>query len=272
MITLYTPKNDKLRKHIHSFAIFDVTEVPLSYWAFPQFGTSAVLLRGIEAKAEGAHLTFCETNQEHVQSFMLGRYLHPLLLTYHGTIREVSINFQPLGVNHFLQEPFGVRGVNETMLSLNQTEWLELTRLVYAETDADVQIELLEDFFLQKLNSQPLDGLEKAVDLIISDSEITIQELADVCAYSERNLSRSFNKYVGCSPLAFKRIAKFRTAVGKKFQSNSDFNLTQLCMESGYYDSSHFAREFKKLTDQSPRAFFRNISNVDGNSIPYQFL
>lgn len=272
MITLYTPKSDQLRAHIHSFAIFDVTEVPLSYLAFPQFGTSAVLLQGIEAKSEGAHLSFHETDQKHVQSFVLGRYLSPLLLTYHSPIREVSINFKPLGINHFLEEPFGVKGANQTMFSDSNPDWLALTDAVYAESDAERQVELLENFFLEQLRPQPFDGLEKAVDLIISDSEITIQELAEHCAYSERNLSRSFNKYMGCSPLAFKRIAKFRTAVGKKFQSDSDFNLTQLCMESGYYDSSHFAREFKKLTDQSPRAFFRNISNVDGSSIPYQFL
>ncbi|HAB51412.1 MAG TPA: AraC family transcriptional regulator, partial [Ignavibacteriales bacterium] len=45
----------------------------------------------------------------------------------------------------------------------------------------------------------------------------------------------------------------------------STLNLTQIACDSGYYDQSHFIREFKSLTNMTPKHYQQRMSRLLGH-------
>ena len=68
---------------------------------------------------------------------------------------------------------------------------------------------------------------------------------------SPRQLRRIFDRYVGISPKAFARVVRFQSVLGAMMQApKSEWNT--LFFDFGYYDQSHFIREFNDLYGASP--------------------
>jgi AraC-like DNA-binding protein len=77
--------------------------------------------------------------------------------------------------------------------------------------------------------------------------------MASVCkelGIGERYLQRLFQNYIGVSPKFFARIVRFSYI----FQLIKDESPTwaDVVYEAGYYDQSHFIRNFKAFTGEDP--------------------
>ena len=68
-------------------------------------------------------------------------------------------------------------------------------------------------------------------------------------------LERLFYTEVGLSPKTFIRITRFQE-VFKKIRQQGVKDLTGLAYEYGYYDQSHFIRDFQAFSGVNPRKFF----------------
>ena len=75
---------------------------------------------------------------------------------------------------------------------------------------------------------------------------------------TERTFERNFKSYVGLSPKQFAKIIQFQSSLNRltkaKFQK-----LTDIGLESGFTDQSHFIRTFKSYTGQTPSFYSRNL-------------
>jgi AraC-like DNA-binding protein len=78
--------------------------------------------------------------------------------------------------------------------------------------------------------------------------------LAKQLHISIRELERRFREYVGLSPKQLARIFRFQEVLQKKYIASS---LTEVAHSSGYYDQSHFIRDFKAFSGLSPAGFFK---------------
>ena len=67
------------------------------------------------------------------------------------------------------------------------------------------------------------------------------------------SLNRTFSKILGLSTKKFERLIKFRKALGKLL--NNPEKLSQIAIASGYFDQSHFIKEFKYFMDMSPSEY-----------------
>ena len=90
--------------------------------------------------------------------------------------------------------------------------------------------------------------------------QASIDRLCQYLGYSPRQVERKFNQLNGMSPKLFSRITRFE-AVIKNFRYGNYQNLTQLAMDSGYADQSHFIREFRAFSSLSPKQYFKG--NLD---------
>ena len=52
-----------------------------------------------------------------------------------------------------------------------------------------------------------------------------------------------------------------------KLLHTSDLSLTQIGLDAGYYDQSHFIREFKSYTNLTPKEYKASISDLPGHII-----
>lgn len=112
--------------------------------------------------------------------------------------------------------------------------------------------------FLQKRLTRS-DKADKGICLTIrkiieSKGQTDIEALAKNQFLSLRQFQRNFRLYAGFSPKLYCRIIRFHAAMNhyrKAYRS-----LTDIAYDCGYYDQSHFIREFKEFSGYHPKQFF----------------
>ena len=103
---------------------------------------------------------------------------------------------------------------------------------------------------------QPVDPqIIRATDLIVrANGMLPIQQLTDKLYIGQRHFERKFKHITGYTPKEFSRITKFRYATRILRQMKGE-DMQQLAIDCGYYDPSHFIKEFRKLSGSTPSAF-----------------
>jgi AraC-like DNA-binding protein len=90
---------------------------------------------------------------------------------------------------------------------------------------------------------------------------ISVQDLADEAGLSLRQFQRRFQTLTGLNPKHYARICRIGQAVHRK-ELEPGASWTELALECGYADQSHFIRDFKALTGALPRDFLRGQSPI----------
>lgn len=101
-------------------------------------------------------------------------------------------------------------------------------------------------------------SLNKSVEFAISlmDSN-TISEISQKVGFTNKHLNDLFKKYMGISPNKYRRIRQFQKSVNMiGLDTNVDFQ--EIAFISGYFDQSHFIRDFKEFTDFTPTEYLKN--------------
>jgi len=125
-----------------------------------------------------------------------------------------------------------------------------------ATTDVNHAIAIVEEFLLNNLfPAKPDELVREAVRLLTTTfGKINIRELASQLCISQDAFEKRFRKVVGSSPKHFARTIRLRAVVNQKQHPQP---ITSLALETGYFDSAHFNKDFKAFTGQSPSAFFK---------------
>lgn len=89
----------------------------------------------------------------------------------------------------------------------------------------------------------------------------TIEEYCKSRKTNYTTLNRLFTLNIGISPKKFERLIKFRRSLCHLLDSES--RLTSIASESGYFDQSHFIREFKLFVDCTPSRYQRLLGQRD---------
>lgn len=95
------------------------------------------------------------------------------------------------------------------------------------------------------------DSFWETVKEISNNPEFAITDLAKAGGYSVRTLERTFCRKIGLSPRKFARIMRFQNA-HRMISRQGLANLVEVALSSGYFDQSHFNREYKKLVGFNP--------------------
>jgi AraC-like DNA-binding protein len=97
--------------------------------------------------------------------------------------------------------------------------------------------------------------VQTIVRAIQEDPTLTTVELAARRhAMSERSLQRLFRRYVGVGPKWVLQRARLHDAV-TRIDTGRVTDLATLALELGWFDQSHFTRDFTALVGQSPAAY-----------------
>lgn len=80
-----------------------------------------------------------------------------------------------------------------------------------------------------------------------------IHKMYELCERSPEHLSRTFKKYFSESPTDY--ITNLRLNYAANLLSNSDEDITNIAMECGFENLSHFYHLFRKKFDVSPKEF-----------------
>ena len=92
--------------------------------------------------------------------------------------------------------------------------------------------------------------------------------IKDICrnvSVSRKHLNGLFEAHIGLTPKVYARMFRFRRVIDL-VQGTPRPDWTQIAMSCGYYDQSHFNREFREFSGMSPGEFATSGS-VDGLSV-----
>lgn len=115
---------------------------------------------------------------------------------------------------------------------------------------------ILDDALVARVAHEP-DALAVAAARAIdaAGGRIRIAELARTLGISQDPLEKRFRSAIGASPKQLAMLVRIRRAIS--LASQSPASLARVALDAGYFDQSHFNREFRAVTGESPRQFFR---------------
>ena len=177
---------------------------------------------------------------------IFGVYLYPYAIQHLFSIPGTELSNENADVNTLL----GVEGEileEKVMLAINH----------------DARVKLVSDFLITKIKKAKNDnpGIVSCIkDVIRHQRLISIPVLAHNCNLSRRQFERRFKDASGFSPQDFLRLVRFNVAIKQSSAKNK--SLTQIAMDCGYYDQSHFIHEFSKFSGYSPKQFFKHASEA----------
>lgn len=95
--------------------------------------------------------------------------------------------------------------------------------------------------------------------MVQMDGVVTSDAIAKKCFYSPRHLNRLFNQYLGMSMKSFSRLVR----INKSFRllNERTNTLAVICEKLGYYDVSHFVKDFKVVCNITPEEYKVNMSD-----------
>ena len=269
MIKTIAPTSPILKKYIECFYIYEgKSNSTFRYVAFPHFNTGLSFFKGASVHRQNWSLQISGDSDSGVHIEILGKYTTPVLLEYKGQLREISIVFKPVGLNRFFKDNYHLLAPKFSQ-ELKNDVWSRFGESLFSSDDDISKIEsfLLSQFF----DSQELLSIENSLTFLEnSNKQISISDIANEVGLNLKTFQRHFQKHMGCSPIVYRRICRFRSSLTNKLNSSHLKNLTDITYEEGYYDQSYLIKEFRKITNHNPKDFFKSTSKVDGDKIIWE--
>ena len=269
MIKTIAPSSPILKKYIECFYIYEgKPNSTFKYVAFPHFNTGLSFFKGASVHRQNRSLQISEKKDVGVHIEILGKYTTPVLLEYKGQLREISMVFKPAGLNRFFKDNYLSLAPNFSQ-ELKNDVWGQFGESLFSSDD---EISKIESFLLSQFcDNQEVSSIENSLMLLENNNEqISISDIAIKVGLNLKTFQRHFQKHMGCSPVEYRRIYRFRSSLTNKLNNTQLKNLTEITYEEGYYDQSYLIKEFRKITNHNPKDFFKSTSKVDGDKIIWE--
>lgn len=169
----------------------------------------------------------------------------------------ICVRFKPGAVSLFTN--LNMNELTDNVVSAEDifsNEFSELEDRIENLNDLDKKFIEIEKFMLLKLsqNQKALQSLD-IVKMIYNNPAISRIELVkEKTGLGYKNIERNFQKYIGIQPKHFMKIVRFNFAT-KLMHEFPKKSLTEIALESGYFDQSHFIKTFKLFSGQIPKNF-----------------
>ena len=180
----------------------------------------------------------------------------------------ISVRFYPWGGYHFFDKP--VDSFLDGMISSKDLWPLHCNDFIQNVRNApshEARAAFIQEFLLDRLAEyrKNSNGLDEAIKLLRkSGGQLSIEDVCRRTGFSKKQLERKFIPAVGTTPKIFARVSRFLN-ICHHLEEHRDKSLTQLAHECGYFDQSHFIKEFREFSGYTPKAFFarKNVGFAD---------
>jgi AraC-like DNA-binding protein len=113
------------------------------------------------------------------------------------------------------------------------------------------------------LNDQKNQKVNKVFNYILDHfhEDIKLEDVANIANYSQAAFCHFFKEHTQKTFVQF--LIEVRISNACKMLRNTDYNISQICYESGFNNVSNFNRQFKKLIGMSPSAYIKNYQEKE---------
>lgn len=236
------------------------------YWSWQEEASLPPLLPGC-----GGEMFFYQQPVEIVRpdSEESVRQTSALLLPRDGAFRFrlrapisfIAVRFRTGALRHFCP-------LAETELidaSLNPIDvWgksaAQLEQRLYDAPHVSEKVQIIERFLLRQLALNKKDRhawLDEATRrMYYRHSSVTQQELVALSGFGERYFQKTFKNHFGIAPRHFQRIIRLEQLT-RHLLLNQQRDYLDTALEYGYYDQSHFIKDFRFFIGDTPSRFLQ---------------
>lgn len=253
-----------LKPYIKCYYLFEVsTEVPFEDQAFATGCMEVMFNLG------SGHWQISTGNQfvTNPRVELWGQIIQPLTFRSIGHNIMLGVRFFPHTAACFLQDE--IQQFNDGVTDFhaiggNGVQILHEQLLEAASLQQ--RLALLENYFLDQLTTKAKHRNKFLLlnnvmhELQRDDFFENITQVAHRQGISLRHLQKVFQEYTGLSPKLYSKIHRFQNSLLKVAQQDS--SLTSIAYDCGYFDQSHFIRDFKTFTGFVPSGFSPESSSV----------
>ncbi len=191
------------------------------------------------------------------RAFLGGQGTNYTDLTYTGAVNMICVVFRPAGAKAFFHIPLiELNNLNVSVHNLGDTQLSDLEKRLADTPDLNACILLIEQFLFQHLRqlaTHNLKRIDAAIRSIYSGQQ-NVEMLAQTACLGYKQFKRVFAEYVGANPKEYLRVVRFQKSL-HILQQRPGIPLTQLAYECGYYDQTHFIKEFKQFCGYTPTEY-----------------
>jgi AraC-like DNA-binding protein len=277
-VTVLKPANNDLGKFIRYFYFLKSSSPGFkqSYVTFPQLTTPLSLLTRVRTRLDAdrrrARVWYDPKSRPHAE--VDGIFSKPMLVCYTGLIDEVTVVFEPLGLNQFLRSSYSEAAMGPASRRFNPygAVFDRLLSRIFASGNMHERRNLLEEFFLTQYQPFRNEVLSHSLARVIKEEETSVAQIARSAGVSHKTLTRMFQRHLGASPMVIRKIARFRRSLELMFEKRSPHTSTEVALMSDYYDQSQFIKQYRQLTGDSPTRLQQAVSNICGEKIFWRML
>lgn len=208
------------------------------------------------------HVHFSDrTYREEPRLFIGGQLRHEApRLESRGRFSLIGTEFTPAGFHRL----FGVDAAPYTdAITDFAVDWPDeavlLTGELAALPDVPARISALDRHLCMRIDTAgTATTVERAVEYIQArHGLVRVEQIAEHCATSARQLQRRFLRVVGVTPKHFAKVVQLNAVVAG-LAGCAPGNLHVFAADCGYYDQAHFIHDFQRLVGTHPLRFLRD--------------
>lgn len=171
------------------------------------------------------------------------------------------IEFQPAGFFPFSK--INQKELTDKIVpfsSIDDTFDIAMHSIFGSSLSADELLLEFEETLILNIRFPYPEKLSLAVKYIIQmEGAAPSMEISNSVFYSSRHLNRLFNQCLGMSMKSFSRLVRINKSIQLLNEKTS--TLALISEKLGYYDVSHFVRDFKMVCNITPQEYKTNMSD-----------
>lgn len=173
----------------------------------------------------------------------------PVILLTAKSRDEDRLEGLETGADAYLLKPFNMDILRRTIINLIHTH--QMLRLKYGRNDQlEEQVEQVK---MKSPDEQLLDRVMKVINKNISNSDLSVDSIADEVGISRVHLHRKMKELTGQTPHDFIRNIRLKQAA--HLLSSQNMNITEVMYACGFNNAASFSTIFKKFYGMSPREY-----------------
>lgn len=183
-----------------------------------------------------------------------------------GKGQVFGVKFHPGGFYPFVRT--ALSNLTDQSLALEQifgADAADYEQQLRSSADPADRIALTEALLVKHLPPQdkPVILINQIIDRIKIDRELTkVEQICDTFHLNKRKLQRLFNQYVGISPKWVIKLYRLQNAA-EAMDTGKEYDTLKLSADLGFYDQSHFIKDFKSIIGKTPDEYAKPAALQD---------
>lgn len=188
------------------------------------------------------------------QLFVFGQATRYGQLHSGGSFRTIGVCFQPTALKRVFG--FNANELTDQSICISHLAKTPLSEQLLNCSSKRQQISCLFTFLLAQARRHEDENPKAGYAAVALQQGKRLSDVSHDLNLSERSLERLFLTHIGITPVLYARICRFQTSVALLRQGGFR-SLTDMAYSLGYFDQSHFIRDFKLFSGVSPGIYLR---------------